>query len=1116
MPVKTSIFISYAREDAADLAVSIRRKLVEAGVDAFLDKHSIAPGEPWENRLLKLVTQSEKILFLISPKSVESKYCVWEINQARHLGKSIIPIVVKEVEHDLIPGALKRLNFLFMRTPEEQSEHFAALQEAISVDIEWEREKKRISDLAIVWDTADRPNRLLLTSEDAIKTAETWRDMRPKDAPAPTRLQLELISKSRSQHSRRQKSILLGSFVIAVAMASAALFSWQQRNIAIEQEREAEKRGLIALSNESAALTALASSAVDELRPTIAAKLALAAWPRDGSDPRPTFGTTHRLFSKVAPMLSEQFAIHTFEDPITKSYFLGNAGRVLTFSSSGKGRLLDGLSGASIATIDGQGERVQFSQDKAYFVTVLTDNHSVGVWDAETGQQIAVLVHDVPVVSLRVNYNGSRVLTATGEKFAYLWNAKTGTVVRELKASDMEPAHKDGVFGARFTPTGNRAMTVSPTSVYLWDGASGEIVGELQNSEGVEFIHASPDGNRVLITQLDGSSPMIFDTANGRRKASLSNLVEDAAFLPDLDRLIVWRDGQVIIFNTKSGKSVARVPSQRRPFTGSVWVADIESRVVSNLGDRFLTWEADRIVRVRSMETGEVLVQTKAHLADIVRADFGNQDDHLWVQTSDNQILLWDSVSGVQRAAFSSPNGGQALEGFSVSADNQWLFTWSRDSSLRVWDISAQIPQTYVVADGMVRSAALDASKKQALVAMGDHTVLLDVATGEEISRFRTIQRRVDKAQFSPDGSRILVTEYASANALLWDSKSFAQITNLGSSDFRVKDAKFNPKRPEIFAWSSNRQGARVYSSGDGNLLESIDQNVREAVFNPQGTRLFSTDYSAPGIIFDTASWDEIATVPGYVRDGQFDKDGSSLLVFWTHREDILKYIAKIYDANTGQEKVSLEGLGNRVVGGRFTPDGNRALIWSIGGGLRLWNVSDGGLVISFEGNSHSIKDVFFSPNGEQVLSWSSDGTVRLWSLETGEQLGILYDAGFDNGTLSAPVFSEDGRHVLVEADGKVSVIETKSMVTLAEYRTDSFTSGMAVGGVGSRLLTWSTDALEIWQTRLDQPVSAFEQICSTLPNLTLDDLAAELGLGVLDPICFDPEKIPIYDGVAR
>jgi hypothetical protein len=45
----------------------------------FLDRHDIKPGEPWEVRLSALIEQSDTVVFVISPESVKSERCVWEV-----------------------------------------------------------------------------------------------------------------------------------------------------------------------------------------------------------------------------------------------------------------------------------------------------------------------------------------------------------------------------------------------------------------------------------------------------------------------------------------------------------------------------------------------------------------------------------------------------------------------------------------------------------------------------------------------------------------------------------------------------------------------------------------------------------------------------------------------------------------------------------------------------------------------------------------------------------------------------------------------------------------------------------------------------------------------------
>jgi hypothetical protein len=68
---KLKVFISYSRKDST-FAEDLVAALEACGFAPFLDKHDIAPGEPWEARLGRLILQSDTLAFVISPDSVSS------------------------------------------------------------------------------------------------------------------------------------------------------------------------------------------------------------------------------------------------------------------------------------------------------------------------------------------------------------------------------------------------------------------------------------------------------------------------------------------------------------------------------------------------------------------------------------------------------------------------------------------------------------------------------------------------------------------------------------------------------------------------------------------------------------------------------------------------------------------------------------------------------------------------------------------------------------------------------------------------------------------------------------------------------------------------------------
>jgi hypothetical protein len=205
---KTGVFISYSRRDSA-FAERLREKLEASGHDAYVDKHDIAPGEDWRSRLGGLIEAADTVVFVVSPDSVDSDVCDWEVNRAERLGKRILPVVCRDPPEYTVPDRLQRLNYIFMRTPEEEAEGLAKLVDAIAVDITWVRAHTRYGERAGDWDRASRPARLLLRGSD-IERAEAWRDGRPATAPAPSQLQLVYIADSRKAAGRRLRLWLRG------------------------------------------------------------------------------------------------------------------------------------------------------------------------------------------------------------------------------------------------------------------------------------------------------------------------------------------------------------------------------------------------------------------------------------------------------------------------------------------------------------------------------------------------------------------------------------------------------------------------------------------------------------------------------------------------------------------------------------------------------------------------------------------------------------------------------------------------------------------------------------------------------------------------------------------
>lgn len=224
---RTKVFISYSRKDNL-LADDLRLKLLKLDFEAYLDKHDILPGEPWQERLGSLIKAADSVVFLISPDSVASRTCDWEINETERLGKRLLPVVIREVDEGSVPGRLKRLNYIFMRETDNTPAAFDALQAALRTDIAWIREHTRLAELAHRWETERYPVRLLLRGTD-IAIAEAWRDGRPSSAPRPSPLHLDFIQQSRNRATLVARRWAVGTAAVAVLTSAMGLIANEAR-----------------------------------------------------------------------------------------------------------------------------------------------------------------------------------------------------------------------------------------------------------------------------------------------------------------------------------------------------------------------------------------------------------------------------------------------------------------------------------------------------------------------------------------------------------------------------------------------------------------------------------------------------------------------------------------------------------------------------------------------------------------------------------------------------------------------------------------------------------------------------------------------------------------------
>jgi WD40 repeat protein len=95
--------------------------------------------------------------------------------------------------------------------------------------------------------------------------------------------------------------------------------------------------------------------------------------------------------------------------------------------------------------------------------------------------------------------DGTRIVTASYDDSARVWDAKTGSLVAELLG------HTDRILGVAFSPDGTRIVTASADhTARVWDAQTGVALAML-SGHGNQVVSAafSSDGARIVTASLD-------------------------------------------------------------------------------------------------------------------------------------------------------------------------------------------------------------------------------------------------------------------------------------------------------------------------------------------------------------------------------------------------------------------------------------------------------------------------------------------------------------------------------------------------------------------------------------------------------------------------------------
>ena len=163
--------------------------------------------------------------------------------------------------------------------------------------------------------------------------------------------------------------------------------------------------------------------------------------------------------------------------------------------------------------------------------------------------------HESGVISAAFDPTGERIVTASYDNTARIWDAKTGAPIGKPLQ------HEGQVNSAAFDPTGERIVTASEDkTARVWDAKTGAPIGKpLQHERGVNSAAFDPTGERIVTVSEDNTAriwaaPLAGDTLLSQVRTTLGRNVPEPLRLPSTGKPhLAWQD---YIYTAAKGFSI--------------------------------------------------------------------------------------------------------------------------------------------------------------------------------------------------------------------------------------------------------------------------------------------------------------------------------------------------------------------------------------------------------------------------------------------------------------------------------------------------------------------------------------------------------------------------------
>jgi WD40 repeat protein len=544
--------------------------------------------------------------------------------------------------------------------------------------------------------------------------------------------------------------------------------------------------------------------------------------------------------------------------------------------------------------------------------------------------------HEAPVWGIAWSPDGTKLATASEDKTAKVWEARSGRQLLTLRG------HEASIWSIAWSPDGSKLATASDDkTAKVWDASTGHTLLTLHGHQAsARSIAWSPDGTRLATASFDNTGK-VWEASTGRELLTLrghQGYVWAIAWSRDGSKLATASDDKTArVWNAKTGNHLQTLTGHGEPLWSVAWSPD---------GRKLATASTDNTARVWEASTGHNLLTFSDHHDHVWSVEWSPDGRKVASGSDDNTAKIWDASTGQQLVTMHGHQG--SVWSVAWSPDGTKLATASDDNMAKVWE----------------------------------------AGTGRELPILRGHGAFLRSIVWSPDGRKV-ATGSDDKSAKIWDASTGRQLVTLKAHQGAVSSVGWSPDGSKL-ATASSDNTAKVWAADSGQELLTLrghEGSVWSIAWSPDGSKLATAGWDKTAKVWDAHTGRALLQVHGHeasVWSIAWSPDGSKL---GTGSDDST---ARTWDARTGQKLQRMDGHQGSVWSVAWSPDSKKLATASWDKTVKVWDARSGREVLTLHAHEGPVYSVAWERQGKRLASAGGDGIAQLYVMDPNELLKVV------------------------------------------------------------------------------------------------------------------------------